>query len=427
MRIRTEKFLAWLWVGLCTLSILAIVPLARAIQRFVTAHGGRVLFGYAVIGATAVAFCVLIYVLFFHLKIRSVSQYIWLALIAAFYIYYTLRLWKAPEEAVHFLEYGLLGFFLFRALSFTTQDKSVYFAAFFAGSLVGICDEIFQWAVPGRYWDLRDVGLNALAAGLFQVALWKGVKPRIINQAMNAKSVQRASILLGANLLLLGICLSNTPKVVAWYTRIFPKLAFLQKEEAMSEFRTKHKDPEIGVFYSRLSLEELKRVDAERAEDYGRRLDEWKDKKYDDFLRTFTGSTHPFLYELRIHLFRRDRKYKEAMTAADEAQKKNLLFIAYKENLTAQKYFRKTLNRSVYEWPKEKIEEIKAQIDPSLPYNSPVGSGPLATLKGKTMWLSIAIVLAVLAILNILLRRSRRHRFPPIPPLFKGRYLGKGL
>jgi len=101
-----------------------------------------------------------------------------------------------------------------------------------------------------------------------------------------------------------------------------------------------------------------------------------------------------------------------------------LLFIAYKENLTAQKYFRRTLNRSVYEWPKEKIEEIKAQIDPSIPYNSPVGSGPLATLKGKTMWLSIAIVLAVLAILNILLRRSHRHRFPPPSPLFEGRYRG---
>jgi len=424
MHFRTKKFSAWLWVGFCTLSILMIVPLARAIQRFVTAHGGRALFGYAVIAATAVAFCALIYVLFFHLKIRSVSQYVWLALIAAFYIYYTLRLWKAPEEAVHFLEYGLLGFFLFRALSFTTQDKSIYFAAFFAGSLVGICDEIFQWAVPGRYWDLRDIGLNAMAAGLFQVALCKGVKPGVIHQAMSAKSVQKASILLGANLLLFGICLSNTPKVVAWYTRIFPKLAFLQKEEAMSEFRAKHKDPEIGVFYSRLSLEELERVDAERAEDYGRRLNEWKDKKYDDFLRTFTGSTHPFLYELRIHLFRRDRKYEEAMTAAGEAQKKNLLFIAYKENLTAQKYFRRTLNRSVYEWPKEKIEEIKAQIDPSIPYNSPVGSGPLATLNIKTMWLSIAIVLAVLAILNILLTRSRHHQFPPIPPLFKGRYRG---
>jgi len=424
MRMRMKRFSAWLWVGLCTLSILIIVPLARAIQGFVTAHGGRALFGYAVIAATAVAFCALIYVLFFHLKIRSVSQYVWLALIAAFYIYYTLRLWKAPEEAVHFLEYGLLGYFLFRALSLTIQDKSVYFAAFFAGSLVGICDEIFQWAVPGRYWDLRDVALNALASGLFQLALWKGVKPGVIHQAMSAKSVQKASVLLGANLLLLGICLSNTPKTVAWYTRIFPKLAFLQKEEAMSEFRTKHKDPEIGVFYSRLSLEELKRVDAERAEDYGRRLNEWKDKKYDDFLRTFTGSTHPFLYELRIHLFRRDRKYKEAMKATDEAQKKDLLFIAYKENLTAEKYFRRTLNGSVYEWSKEKIEDIKAQIDPSIPYNSPVGSGPLATLKIETMWLSIAMVLAVLAILNILLRRSRRHRFPPIPPLFKGEYRG---
>lgn len=420
-----KKFFAWLWVGLCTLSILTIVFLARAIQGFVSAQWGRALFGYAVIAATVVGFCALVYVLFFRLKIRSMPQYAWLVLIAAFYIYYTLRLWKAPEEAVHFLEYGLLGFFLFRALSLTTQDKSIYFTAFFAGSLVGIFDEVFQWAVPGRFWDVRDVGLNALAVGLFQVALWKGVKPGIINRPLSAKSFQKASILLGANLLLLGICLSNTPRAVAWYTRILPKLAFLQKEEAMSEFRYKHKDPEIGIFFSRLSLEELRRQDAERAEDYSRRLNEWKDKKYDDFLRTFTGSTHPFLYELRVHLFRRDRKYKDAMKAADTAQKKGLLFVAYKENHLAEKYSRRTLSKSVYAWPEEKTEEIRAQIDPSIPYRSPVGAGPLATLKIKTMWISIAVVLVVLAILNLLVRRSRRHQFPPIPPIYEGRYKGK--
>jgi len=420
MRIQKKKFLAWLWVGLCALSILAIVPLARAIQRFVTAHWGRALFGYAVIAATAVAFCSLIYVLLFRLKIRAVAQYVWLALIAAFYIYYTLQLWKAPEEAVHFLEYGLLGFFLFRALSLTIRDKSIYFAAFFAGSLVGICDEIFQWAFPGRYWDLRDVELNALAVGLFQVALWKGLKPKVINQALSAKSIRKASILLGANLLLLGLCLSNTPKMVACYTRIFPKLAFLQKEEAMSEFRYKHKDPEIGVFYSRLSLEELKKVDAERAKEYGRTLNEWKDKKYDDFLRTFTGSTHPFVYEMRIHLFRRDRKIKDANAAANETEKKKLFFIAYKEDQILEKYYGQTLAKSDYKWSEENNEKIKAQINPIIAYKSSVSSGLFATLKVKTMWLSIAIILAVLAIFNMLLARSQSYQFTPLPPLDKG-------
>ena len=174
----------------------------------------------------------------------------------------------------------------------------------------------------------------------------------------------------------------------------------------MSEFRDKHKDPEIGVFFSRLSLEELQRVDAERAKEYGRRLSEWQDREYDDFLRTFTGSTHPFLYELRIHLFRRDRKYEEAIKSEDGSKKRDLLFIAYKENLIATKYFRRTLTMSVYEWPEEKGVKLKAQIDPKIPYKSPVGSGPMASLNIKTMWLSIVLVLAVLAILNIWLPRS---------------------
>ncbi len=349
-----SRRLAWLWVGLCTAAIYAIIPLARAIQRFVSTHGGRALFGYLVVGTTAAAFCGLVYVLYFRLRIRSIPRYLWLILVAGCYIYFTLRLWKTPEAAVHFLQYGLLGYFLFRALSFSIKDKSIYPAALLIGSLIGTFDEIIQWAVPGRYWDLQDVGLNAIAVGLFQIALWQGVKPKIISEKARPESFRRISILLGANLVLLGLCLSNTPRVVAWVARRLPALAFLEKEEAMSEYRYKHKDPEIGVFYSRLNLEDLREVDQERADEYGRLLWEWKDKNYDDFLRTFTSSTHPFMYELRIHVFRRDRKFEDAQKTQDEERRKKLLFIACKENRILEKYFGRTLQKSPYQWPQEK-------------------------------------------------------------------------
>ncbi|MBD3871962.1 MAG: VanZ family protein, partial [Acidobacteria bacterium] len=58
-----------------------------------------------------------------------------------------------PEEAVHFLEYGVLGVLLFRALSTHIHDGSVFAAGALIGILVGIFDEIIQWFVPGRYWS----------------------------------------------------------------------------------------------------------------------------------------------------------------------------------------------------------------------------------------------------------------------------------
>jgi hypothetical protein len=400
---------AWLWVTLCVLAIYLVVPLARTIQRFVAALGGRVLFGYGVLACTAVAFCAIIYYLAFRLKIRSFSNYAWLAVVAGLYVYFTLRLWRAPEEAVHFLEYGLLGFFLFRALSLSIRDKSVYAIAFLIGWLVGITDEILQWAMPGRYWDFRDAGLNALATGLFQVALWKGIKPKIISEKTTMRSVRRISVLLAVNILLLVLCASNTPKRVAAYASRIPALSFLIKEEPMYEFTQKHADPEIGVFFSRLSIGEMRREDTERFEHWGKILRDWKEKDYALFLREHHPLLHPFLYEMRIHIFRRDRKTEEAARAKDEESRREALFIAAKENRILEKYFGRTLEQSTYHWSVGKAAEIAATVDLTKPYRSPVSAGPFQ-IKEKTLWLAIVGVLLALAAANFMFARSGKRK-----------------
>jgi len=399
----------WLWVALCILAIYLVVPLARTIQRFVAAHWGRTLFGYGVLAATAVAFCAITSILVFRLKIRSPSNYAWLAAVAGLYVYFTLQLWRAPEEAVHFLEYGLLGFFLFRALSLSIRDKSIYATAFLIGSLVGIIDEILQWAMPGRYWDFRDAGLNSLATGLFQVALWKGIKPRVIGEKTSRKSIRRVSLLLAANLLLLGVCASNTPRRVAAYTKRLPFLAFLVKEEPMYEFTQRHTDPEIGVFFSRLSLEGLKREDSESSDHWANILREWKERDYALFLREHHPLLHPFLYEMRIHIFRRNRKADEATGAKDEKSRREALFIAFKENLILEKYFGRTLEQSTYQWSADQAAEIAASVDLTEPYRSPVSAGPFQ-IKEKTIWMGIVIILLVLAAANFMIVRSRKHK-----------------
>ena len=406
-----RKLSAWLWVGLCGLAIFSVVPLARLIQGFVSARWGRSFFGFAVLAGVGVAFLVLLAVLVFRLKIRRVSNYIWLTAVAGLYIYFTLRLWRSPEEAVHFLEYGLLGFLLFRALGFSLRDRSIYLTAFLIGSLVGTFDEFLQWLTPGRYWDFRDVGLNALAAGLIQVALWKGIRPGIISERAGPKSLRRVSWLLAAQVIVLGLCASNTPARVAWFVARFPSFSFLLHEEPMYEFTKKHANPEIGVFFSRLSLAGLEADDINRSDEWARILAEWKDKDYPGFLSHFSPLIHPFLYEMRIHIFRRDRKLQEGRQAKTDKARREALFVAFRENRILEKHFGRTLEKSGYRWDPEQRAEAAGAEDSNKAYRSPVSAGRFQ-IKEKTLWLGILMTLAFLLVLNRLSGRTGRRDGP---------------
>lgn len=403
-----RKLLAWLWVALCAAAIFLVVPTARAIQKFVGERWGRAFFGYLVVVVVAAAFLGILYLLIVRMKICAASNYIWLAACAALYFYFTLKLWRNPEEAVHFLEYGLLGFFLFRAWRLTVPDKAVYFASFLSGTLIGTFDEIFQWMMPGRYWDIRDVGLNALAVGLFQVALWQGVRPKLASPRIAARFVRTISVLFAANLLLLGLCLSNTPDRTGALADRFPALVFLEKEEPMREFKLKHQDPEIGSFYSRLTVERLKATDFGKSEAHARILREWQGKDYDEFLRTFNPLNNPFLYEMRIHIFRRDRKYEEGRKASSERRKKEAFFIAFKENMILEKYFANTLRSSEYQWGREKAAAIELLIEKNAAYTSPVSKDLFYWLSEGAMWATIFAALLALILLNIVFSDKKK-------------------
>jgi hypothetical protein len=83
----------------------------------------------------------------------------------------------------------------------------------------------------------------------------------------------------------------------------------------MSEFGYKHKDPEIGRFYSRLSLAELREIDLENGEAYGKIVnkDINSEETYQKLIKIYTPYTDPFLYEFLIHVLRRNNKFEELM------------------------------------------------------------------------------------------------------------------
>lgn len=65
-------------------------------------------------------------------------------------------------ERVHFVEYGVIAFLFYRAWR-PAADVSVIVLPILAGIVVGTLEEWFQWFIPNRVGELRDVALNLVA------------------------------------------------------------------------------------------------------------------------------------------------------------------------------------------------------------------------------------------------------------------------
>lgn len=227
---------------LCIAAIFYTVPLARSLQRFVYDSLGKEFFTYTVFVIVCLCLAAALYFLIFKYRIKSRSQYAWLFICAGIYIYFTIQLREHPEEAIHFVEYGLLSYFFFRALSVKVRDWTIYITVMLFVTFVGTLDEFIQWMMPGRYWDYRDVGLNAFSSVIFLFAVWKAIRPEIICGPVKKHSVKIFAGILTVNLLFFGLCLLNTPDMVKRYTSEFESLSWLRYEEPMTDFRLFQED-----------------------------------------------------------------------------------------------------------------------------------------------------------------------------------------
>lgn len=103
------------------------------------------------------------------------------ALLGACALLYSLIFWKlpVPQERLHFLEYGAIAALAYAALRERQRASGKPAAGGWRGwawgpgskailltSALGWADEGIQALVPNRYYDLRDVFFNALAAVL---------------------------------------------------------------------------------------------------------------------------------------------------------------------------------------------------------------------------------------------------------------------
>jgi len=289
---REPEWRSWLYVVLGALAVFATVPLARSISNAVDARGGAELFRVVVLVLLAGAGLVLLRVLARARRLEP-ARIAWILGVAGLYVLGIVTLCQRPEEAVHFVQYGALGVLAFRALGHRVRDGGIYLAAAAVGSTFGILDEFLQWLTPRRVWDLRDIGLNVLGAGLVQPALAFGLRPTWVRLRPAPPGVRATALAVGAAWLVLGGSLLLTPPRIASLTGLPLVGATAERGDVMLEYGRRIEHPEIGLFRSRLAPEVLRETDRRRAQEAASVLEGAGDEKdaYRAFLRRYNPIT----------------------------------------------------------------------------------------------------------------------------------------
>ena len=354
---REPEWRSWLFVGLWSLVIFCTIPFARAVREVIAERLGLQFFLYTTIVVVVLGG----FFAFKNLRARQLPRgaYIWLCAVVMVFIGYAYYLRDIPEEAIHVAQYGFLGLLVYRALVHRIRDYTIYLVATLIVGIIGIVDEYIQWVVPSRVFDIRDIRTNFIAGALAQVAIIGGLRPTIIKGPPSPISLRRLCYTIALVLFVLGLGYLNTPERVAWYATRVSGLSFLLDSKSMMiDYGYRYHDPEIGVFKSRFSHEQLKKYDQERGIEVAQILDRYiGGEGYRAFQKIYSVPRDAYAHEAGVHLFRRNRYLERATT--EEEKRPALYTVALRENQILEKYFPLAIKNSGHNW----AEEFRAEID----------------------------------------------------------------
>lgn len=392
---------AWLWVGAWILFIYTSIPLARSVQTTIRDLGAQAIFLWITYLAFGLATILVIRaVRRKHISLSPWQVLILLVILGTFsWLTWTLR--AHPEEALHFVQYGVLSLLIFRALLHHISDWSIYLLAAMLGTVFGILDEMIQWVVPNRVFDFRDIGINIFAVWLVQVALAMGIHPRSTRRSAVSPGLRLSFIALALNLFLILLCLNITPQFIDFLHAHSTAARWLK--QPMSEYGYLYLDPQIGTFKSRLPPEELARQDRERYEQVIATLNTTKQKEqYHRFIRQTPAHLDPITVESRVHLFRRDYY-------AQQPDNPKYATIAWYENLIMENYFPHVMSNSDYSWSSDTRDRYKQTANLNGSYHSAVNRKLIAVVSQTTL----SMVLGCLILLSLFTaHRIGRRREP---------------
>ena len=403
LRFGDPRLAAGLWIGL----IYGTVPFVRAVREAFISRWPAALIAYAVIAFVLGSIVASIVILRRRQPPIGSADLLWLIGVAAVVAIWTYNLMGQPEEAVHFLEYGVLGVLLYRVFDDRVPDPTVYVAATLAGLLVGTVDETIQWLVPGRFWDLRDIILNTGAVALVQIVIWRLFKRP--SRTVSRSSLRLVCRLAAAQVFLFTLCMAATPQRlnrIADHVPLPDRLA--NGVDVICEYGFLQVVDERTLFRSRLSSDELLRSDRERAPDVARDLEVSRGRG--GIARSGISPIHDALsYEFRIHLFARNRNMQKAQAREPGSPgHRRHMTTAWRENLILETFFGNTLEHSTSRWgPRPSIEAEAAQ-DPDEFFVSQVGAHLItAVSEGQLRALLLALFGALVACDVFFSTRSR--------------------
>lgn len=404
---------SWLLVGAGAALIFSAIPVARRWLGWLEGHGARDLVRWGALVVIVVAATLAVIYLYRRLRQLTWPRLLWMIGVVGVFSYFVSVKMKTPGEALHFVEYGLLGLLALRALSHHLRDGLVYVCAFLLCLLIGTVDEILQWLTPGRVWDVRDVLHNGVAAALAQLVVAGGLRPPFIRGFGRPRSVRWFCALSACWLVLLGCCASNTPVAVEWYASRIPVLGFLRHQDhPMSEYGFRHDIPDIGRFYSRFRLDDLAWIDYQRGEVAGGLIAPyWSSSSYSNFLQRYTPATDPFVHEANVHLYRRNH-YRSVLwkhQAHPDLYQRHVT-VAVREHQILERFFPRTLAASGQAWPPAVVAELQANLNTNRFYKSEVSRHLITQVSEKQIWHIILILL--LADLALLIWKGREHAAP---------------
>ena len=159
---RRERRL-WLWTLAVVVAIYATLGLTGTMAEWLREHGfldAAVFFllGMFLVGATIVTQGV-------RVRIGKAEIAVAMGIVAAYLMVFTRM--AILEERSHLIEYGVLGVFIYEALSERArQGRQVPLPPVVAALLtaaLGVIDEGIQWFLPDRVFDPQDILFNLLA------------------------------------------------------------------------------------------------------------------------------------------------------------------------------------------------------------------------------------------------------------------------
>ena len=166
-------------------------------------------------------------------------------------------------------------------------------------------------------------------------------------------------------------------------------------------------------FRSRFDRRQLEHADRKRAVEAADIINRFQDEyTYPTFLSLYTPMTDPFVHEVRVHLFRRDRYFNVALEHENDPQNYNrYLTIALRENQIVEKYFHHTLHHSNYIWSEEKLVLARQHLMTDEVYDSWVSRRLITRIREWPVVCLLIGLIFVLTLFHWFLGKSPESKF----------------